>query len=355
MDLTSKIIAVCLFFCPIVILSTLESDVHEIEGKDQIVLNAIESVLIAEDTKHNQYFDDMEYRPELGAQNIGRKFNIQYDLSAKELSNLSQYEYFIIADKKSNKTVAYLHYDECKKHEAIINWKDGVAYEISYKDNTYKIDYNEAGLVRSLTEKTKSNRSNRNKHILTYTDDEKISSVSTSIASAGQSITDFEQITAVTAYNYTENKIEIARTIYVDHNDRSLAGINKIEYVTFVLEDLALTRINYRTDDKNIIESVDETILNESGQIIRRVHTKPGKGMTSIDSFQYNELGQVLKSSSLIASTDSIISHKESLFSYSQQDTDDNYKPTCEQQISMIHSIYDEEGNLANTFRETAL
>lgn len=177
----SKFIGICAFLFPMVLLQTLESDVNAIEGTDQIVLNAIESVLIAEDTKNKNYFDDVEYTPEIGAQNIGRKFNIQYDLSAKEARSLSPYEYFIIGPVKNKKTIAYLHYDNSKKEEAIISWEDGVATKISYKEKSYLIGYNEAGLVRTLTESTQNKESDRKMHILLYTDDEKIESVSTSI------------------------------------------------------------------------------------------------------------------------------------------------------------------------------
>ena len=333
---------------PLTILHSLESDVNEIESQDKIVLNAIESVLIAEDTKDGLYFDDMEYSPEISAQNLGRKFNVQYDLTAREFNELSQYEYFIITPKKNNKSIVFLHQNDCKKQNAIAHWEDGIVDRITYKSNTYKIGYNEAGLVRSLEDVKKKNKSIIKNHILTYTEDGKIESVTAKSKNYNQNTE--PRLTSKTTYQYTENKIEIASKNY------SKEGKMDINRTTFILEDLGLTRINYRANDKSTIASTDETILNEIGQVIRRVHTKPGRGNTSIESFEYNEQGQVIRTSSLIATENSIVSHKESLYSYTQPDESDKIRGSnCQQNISMIHSIYDEEGNLADTFTEKSL
>ena len=355
MNLISKLIAFFAFLFPIVLLSTLESDMGTIENNDIIVLNAIESVLIVENTKHNQYFDDMDYQVELGAQNAGRKFNIQYDLANQELSNLSQFRYFIIKNKKEGITKAHLHYDDCNKSEAIIKWKDGVANEISYKDRTYSISYNEASMVRDLKELSTKKNKEINKHTLSYTEDGKIRSVLTNIISNDAHAKSNEQLSTKTSYHYTENKIEIEHTSYSANSMRTQSAIDHVEYITFVLEDLAITKINYNAKDRSLIETIEETILNESGQIIRRVNSGPQQDNTSIVSFEYNERGQVIKSSTIIASKDNIISHKESLYNYNDQDTGDQDIPNCAQHVSMIHSIYDEEGNLADSFKETIL
>jgi len=286
----------------------------------------------------------MEYSPEISAQNLGRKFNVQYDITAKEFNKLSQYEYFIITPKKKNKSIVFLHQDNCKKQNAIAHWKGEIVDRIMYKNSTFRIGYNEAGLVRSLEEVNKNNKSIKKQHILTYTEDEKIESVTTKNKNDSQN--NEPKLSSETTYQYTENKIEITRKTYSDE------GKMDVDRTTFVLEDLGLTRINYRSNDKSTIASTDETILNEVGQVIRRGHTKPGQGNTSIESFEYNEQGQVIRSSSLIATEASIVSHKESLYSYTDTNESLSISSNCQQKISMIHSVYDEEGNLADTFTE---
>ena len=345
MDFASKLVGLFTFLLPLAVLHSLESDVSVIEADEQIILNAVESILLSEDTKQNLYFDDMDYSPEIGAQNVGRKFNIHFDQSANATSNLSQFEYFIIAPKKKNKNTVYLHYDKCKKEEANVIWGNETVSKIQYKAKTYLIGYNEAGLVRTLTEDGSKNKSAK-RHQFEYTEDGKIKSIITKDILKNSKI-----LNSKISYSYTENKIEIVNQSYNQPTSTKGQKIKYTDYTTFVLDDISLTRISYKRDDKSTIAETNETILNRDGQVMRRVRTIPGKGDTHIDSYEYNESGQLLKAASIIASTDSIISHKESLYSYNHDESNKN--SNCDQQVSMIHSQYDENGKLYHKTSET--
>ena len=343
MDFISKVIGILLFCFPLVLLQSLESDLNEIEQNDKMILNVIESILISDASKQLTHYNDLEYFAALGAQNKGNRFDIFYDSSRNIGNSLSVYDYFIIAPKRKKENVVYLHYDNCKKDAAKVKWSDGIIHQIEFNDEKFEVGYNEAGLVRSLSIHSSESKTIKKQHLLRYTEDEKIESVQTFHLTE-----ESEKLISQTNYQYTENKIEIERSEYSNHNKED---INK--HATFVIDDLSQTLITYSTNDKSIIQSVAETVFNEQGQIIRHVQTKPGVGNTSISSYEYNEQGQVLKSSNMVASVDSILSHKESLYKYASNDST-LFAGNCNQQISMIHSVYDEEGNLANTFTEAS-
>lgn len=328
MNLPSKIIGLLLFIFPFALLHSLESDLSDINEDDKIALTAIESVLMIE---HDglSYFDDMDYQLVIDGHK-DRTFDISYNDVAYPATILSKYKQFTISSLEGNKSKAILSINTCDKDIATLHWEDRAVMEVDYLDNRYQLAYGEAGLVREI--KTIRSGNQPTTYQLQYTEDEKILSISTEIDG---------ELISKTSYEYTEAAISMSSTNKTQ---------NSSSYLCYIIDDLAVTKIKYEDHDKSKVADMVEYIFNEKAQLVRKVQSQPGEGVTTILGFDYNELGQILKSSRIDASTDTILNHSESLYAYQvESDVDGSI---CNQKVNKIHSVYDEDGNLASTFKE---
>lgn len=342
MDLSSKFIGIFLFFAPMVILHSLESDLNEIKESDQIILNALESVIIAENSAEIKYYDDMEYQLEIDAQQKNKRYNITYNTSKESGSKIAKYEYLIIDEVNEHKSKVDLHYKSCKKDQVILNWSEGAVMNLSYAGSNYSLDYNEAGLVRKIVKHNPDDQESTLVYLLRYTDDEKISSVS---QYKGKVVAE-DMLMNETIYKYIENKIEV-RQVTKANRKSTAAMIDKVKHKTFVIDDYSITKVSFEENDVNAIESVEETKFNHQGQIVEQVKLQPGQANTLVKSFEYNDQGGLLKESFVEASTQNIISHTESLYTY-----DSSSLSKCEKHVSLLHSTYDADGNLTDSYSE---
>ena len=326
MDIPSKIIAVLLFAFPLVLLNTLESDLNKIDSDDAIALNAIESVLLVEQQNELAYFDDMDYSPIVdGHEN--NKYEISYNDIEYAASTISRYKQIVLSKAENNKSFGELHQDLCAKDKVVLHWQDGAVRKINYDQKQYIIAYGELG-IREI--KVRSDKGDV-QYYLEHTEDDKIKTITTYRKSRQISKTEYE---------YTEASINITQE-----------NAEKSKHISYVLDHQAITKIEYRSSDKSIVNEMTEYIFNEENQLVRQVSSVPGKGVTTIYGFDYNENGQLLKSSRIDASVDSILNHTESLFAY--EATPISEGNLCDQKINMIHSVYDEEGNLASVVTES--
>lgn len=330
MNLFSKLIAILLFGFPLAMLHSLESDLYVIEEDDQMALNAIESVLHVNHSDLS-YYNDMDYTLVMDGHK-NRKFDITYHQETYPASIISKYKQVALGDQASGISQAELYKDGCAKDEVTLHWEDRAVMTIKYQDQDFHLSYGESGLVRQINT-TQSNNKELIFH-LEYTDDKKIQSI---IAYVDGQL-DFEN-----NYEYTEAAIAISRKQFNPSEET---------HVSYIIDDLAITRIEYQKNDKSKVSDMVEYIFNDQNQLVRKVSSQPGKGVTTILGFDYNEKGQLLKSSRIDASVDTILNHSESLYAY-QMDTNEENN-ICNQKVNKIHSIYDEDGNLSSTFKESS-
>lgn len=347
----TKLIGLALFLLPISILTDLESflDPNSLAEQHQITLNVIESAILAENAKDMMHFDDANYdlKEETQDQII---FNISSSLHSN--SNISTYESLVLNLTNGKAENAELHYDKCKIDQVQLEWKDEVIKKISFANNTYQVEYNEAGKVRKLqlSKFTKNNkRMQKAYYLYEYTTDEKISSIKKYIAVSNSKKKskvneDWKYLSQSISFTYLEEGVDVMYKHYMDKRKASeryreqLVNRSKIIY-----DDHAITRIIYATNDVNVISRVHEYLFDDHGNVSRYVESSPGFDRKMIQQYEYNELGMIIKQITRSAADDKFYSHIEKQYKYTLKEGEERSN-ACAYEVETSESKIDESG-----------